>query len=108
VADRIAVLRYQWKSLAPTLFRPLHRDPSWPNWAIQRVLDRGGAASQNFPSTRFRLEDLSVSGFWKACTFGFVDLNFRVFPDASMPVATLNAESDRRSWIGYPQSPNAG
>jgi hypothetical protein len=102
-AVRYAVLRYEWGTLAGSRWETQHHivvPPSWPNWAVQRILDGRGEPPGIDQLRTSVVVDRSIAGFWAECSFGLSDLEFEIFPPDDEPVPTLQAnQADGRGTV---------
>lgn len=100
---RYAVLRYEWGTLAGSKWETQHHivvPPSWPNWAVQRLLDGRGEPPGIDELRSSVVVDRSIAGFWGDCTFGLSDLEFEIFPPDGGEVPTLQAsQADGRGTV---------
>jgi hypothetical protein len=95
-----AVLRYDGSTRRPS-YHLIPPTDNLPDWAIQRVLDGRGAPPGLFPRYGPMLVERSVAAFWRACTFGLIDLEFTIAP-SSGPEPVLDASpDDRGAAIGW-------
>jgi hypothetical protein len=93
-AEQRAVLRYEWGILAGSRWETQHHivvPPSWPNWAVQRILDGRGESAGLDPLKKSVVVARSVAGFWAESTFGLTDLEFEIFPHDEGEAPTLQA-----------------
>jgi hypothetical protein len=102
-SERYAVLLYEWGTLAGSrwdLNHHIYQPPSWPRWAVQRILDGRGDPPGIDEQRSSLVTARSVAGFWADCTFGFTDLEFDIFPGEGQEVPTLQAsQADGRGTV---------
>ena len=96
------MLRFEWGGYPGSRWEHIFPiPPTWPSWAVQRLLDGRGKPPGFDPLSPSIVAARSVAGFWSASTLGLVDFDFEIFPfdDADTPTLAHASHADGRGVV---------